>query len=78
MTRRHRFAVIAAAVLASLGGSAVAANASLPGAPEVSTVSGGENTHGDWVCVHVETVMVTYCQGDPLPERLPLPDRPNL
>lgn len=76
---RRRFAIVAVSVLASLGGTAVAGNA-LPGptAAIEPGATGGENTHGDWWCVHTDTLELTYCQGDPLPERLPLPDRPAL
>lgn len=77
MNRRRRLAILAAAVLASLAGSGVAASA-LPGAPSVTaTPNSGENSHGDWLCVHVDTVELTYCQGDPLPAEL-IPDTSSL
>lgn len=76
MNRRRRIAIVAVSVLASLAGS-VAVGHALPGTPNIERgATGGENSHGDWWCVHTDTLELTYCQGDPLPERLPVPDRP--
>ncbi len=79
MNRPRRLAVIAAAVVASLAGSAVAATAHSSDATEYQQRS-GENTHGDWWCVYVDRpVDAGVCQGNPLPKRLPLPeDRPRV
>jgi len=72
VNRRRRLVIIAAAVLASFAGSTVAASAT-------GTNGANENRQGDWWCVYVETVTFGVCQGNPLPERLPLPeDRPRL
>jgi hypothetical protein len=62
---KRRVAVIAALIAAAvplLG--AVPANAE--GA--LST-----NARGRWVCVAVEATDYGFCQGNPLPDRLPLP-----
>lgn len=74
MTRR--LAVVTAAVLTLLVGPAVAAQAGPR--PEAVPYAHRGDDHDDWWCVAVDIVDVGYCQGDPLPDRLPLPERPRL
>ncbi len=72
MNRRRRLAIVAVAALASLVGPAAAVQAGN------TLTRDGENEHGDWWCVAVDRINLGYCQGNPLPERLPLPeDRPR-
>jgi hypothetical protein len=73
---RRRLAVIAVAVLASLGGGTVAAQAG-PSSHHIQSMPSDD--YGYWYCIGVETIDLGYCQGNPLPDRLPLPeDRPSL
>lgn len=54
----------------------VAATAALAWAG-VSIAPAAADDHGYWWCVAVDDINFGYCQKDPLPERLPLPeDRP--
>lgn len=77
MTRRRRLVIVIAAVLASFGGPADVFAAS--GTSGETSEEERDSRYGDWVCVGIETVDFGYCQGNPLPERLPLPqDRPRL
>jgi len=78
VNRRRRLAIVATAVLASFAGTGIAANA-LPAAsaPTLTKPAEGDNTHGDWWCIHTDTLELTYCQGDPLPDQL-IPDTPSL
>lgn len=76
MTRRNRLAVLAVAVIASLSGGGFAAGAAHAdeAAPDSSSPAPAY-----WYCVGVERIDLGYCQANPLPERLPLPEqRPRL
>jgi hypothetical protein len=72
--RRLAAVAVLTASLAGLGTGLAHAD---PSAPEVrlphvhTTLS---NDYGDWWCIGVETIDLGYCQGNPLPRRLPLPE----
>jgi invasion protein IalB len=56
--------LVVSVLTSAVGGWASAAQAAAP-------QSTPTNEHHDWWCVAVDTTNVGYCQGDPLPERLP-------
>ena len=73
MTPRRRLTVVAALVLASLGGSTLAAHADLGDVDAPHTSSTSENR--DWVCAYVEPANnAGACLSNPLPKRLPIPE----
>lgn len=79
MTPRRRLVIVIAAVMASFAGTTAAFASVDGGVGPTDSAEERDSRYGDWVCVGIETVDFGYCQGNPLPERLPLPeDRPRL